>query len=159
MRLKGLFMFACTLETSGSCATLSQRPTWGFSINKEQTLPSDLVTIGLVQWNKVNMGYSSQLWIILWIRWPVCSQTNPTLWSLICNRFMHNEWSREKGDFGGNLSPSTSTQLVSAFLCQQAAAGFCMLPMSLLQESMHLFLSLIGSITFFLDLQHSLQFC
>lgn len=55
-----------------------------------------------------------------------------------------------------DLSPSTSTQLLSVFQCQRAAEGFCMLPMSRLQETVPLCFSLFltSSLTFFLSNSH-----
>lgn len=72
---------------------------------------------------------------------------------------LHNERRIEQDGFGSDLSPSTSTLPVSVFQCRRAAAGFCMLPMSRLQETVPLCLSLFlqSSPTFYIFKQ-SLQF-
>lgn len=145
VQLKGLFMIVGPLETSDPCAALI------VTHSGPQHYYSLLVEVCLARWNEMYMGYSTELRIILWVWWTRYSQTNHILWLLICYRIMHNERRREKDGFGSDLSPSTSTRLVSVFQCRRAAAGLCMLPMSRLQETVLLCFSLFltSSLTFF----------
>lgn len=141
----------------GALVQFWQLHTWGLNIIiGTQTFPSRLVEVRLALWNEVHVSYSTEVWIILRMWWRAYSQTNHILWPIMCYRTMHNEWRGERDGFESDLSPSTSTIQASVFQCRRAAAGFCMLPMSRLQETVPLCFSLYltSSLSFFLSNSH-----